>query len=258
MTQAATRRSATEEFEQRGARAALLASQSDSARELLEFATVLCKAQAQAAARLQSAALTGKFSDDVAALLPLVTPLIEIIARHSEEAEQRRTDDAATARTRLGVYWSGDSNDYLSRAFLQPYAAVLRARNLAPERPHNPGHCPFCGGAAWVSARKGAPDAEAGFRFLHCALCGLEWSFIRIRCPSCGEEDPYKLPQFQSDVHANVRIEACETCRRYLKSIDLTRDARPIPPIDDLLSLSMDLWAADEGFRRIEPGLAGL
>jgi len=55
-----------------------------------------------------------------------------------------------------------------------------------------------------------------------------------------------------------VRIEACETCRRYVKSIDMTTDARPIPEIDDLLSLSMDLWAVDEGYTRIEPGMAGL
>ena len=38
---------------------------------------------------------------------------------------------------------------------------------------------------------------------------------------------------------------------------DLTVDGRAIPEVDDLLSLSMDLWAAREGFTRIEPGLAG-
>jgi formate dehydrogenase maturation protein FdhE len=35
-------------------------------------------------------------------------------------------------------------------------------------------------------------------------------------------------------------------------------DARPIAEIDDLVSLSMDLWALDEGLTRIEPGLAGV
>jgi formate dehydrogenase maturation protein FdhE len=55
-----------------------------------------------------------------------------------------------------------------------------------------------------------------------------------------------------------VRVEACETCHRYVKSIDLSEDARPIPEVDDLVSLSMDLWAAEQGFTRIEPGLAGL
>ncbi len=141
---------------------------------------------------------------------------------------------------------------------LQPYAALLRERKIAPDRVHAPGHCPFCGGGAWISARRSAPDAESGFRHLGCSLCGLEWNFNRINCPACAEQDPYKLPIFQSDVHKAVRIETCETCRRYVKSIDLTVDARPIPPIDDLVSLSMDLWAAEEGYVRIEPGLAGI
>ena len=64
--------------------------------------------------------------------------------------------------------------------------------------------------------------------------------------------------QVTNQVVRGVRIETCDTCRRYVKSIDLTQDARPIPEIDDLLSLSMDLWAIDEGFTRIEPGLAGI
>jgi len=28
--------------------------------------------------------------------------------------------------------------------------------------------------------------------------------------------------------------------------------------VDDLVSLSMDLWAVEQGFTRIEPGLVGL
>jgi FdhE protein len=55
-----------------------------------------------------------------------------------------------------------------------------------------------------------------------------------------------------------VRIEACESCRRYLKSIDLTLDARPLPEVDDLLSIVLDLWAEEQGYSRIEPGAAGL
>jgi formate dehydrogenase maturation protein FdhE len=43
-----------------------------------------------------------------------------------------------------------------------------------------------------------------------------------------------------------------------VKSIDLTLDARPIPEVDDLLSIALDLWAGEQGFTRIEPGLAGI
>ena len=179
----------------------------------------------------------------------------------AEAALLRLDDDAAIARERLLTYWRGDAttrDDYLSRAILRPYADTLRARRLTPDREHHPGHCPFCGGAASVGTRRAAPDSEAGMRFLHCALCGEEWNFARISCPSCAEEKPEQLPVYASDAHPNVRIEACDTCRRYLKSIDLIADARPIAEIDDLLSVAVDLWAMEEGYTRIEPGLAGL
>ncbi|HEX9162283.1 MAG TPA: formate dehydrogenase accessory protein FdhE [Thermoanaerobaculia bacterium] len=250
-------------FEQRGARAALLATTAEAAAEPLEFARVMFKAQAEIAARIPES-LTGHLADDVDALLPIVRPLLRVAAAHGPEqlaleADKRAHEDPETARTRLIVYWRGDApDDFLARAMLQPYAETLRVRNIAPDRVHARGHCPFCGGGAWISARKSAPDAESGFRYLGCSLCGTEWNFNRGRCPSCFEEDPHKLPVFQSDAHPLVRIEACETCRRYVKSIDLAKDARPVPIVDDLVSIAMDLWAVDEGFTRIEPGLAGL
>jgi len=208
--------------------------------------------------RLQPVSLTGEFGKDANKLLTLIHPILEVIADRSEEAEKRLTDEPSVAKTRLQVFWGENHPDYISRALLQPYAEVLRARKINPDRIHSRGHCPFCGGAAWISSRKSAPDADSGFRYLGCSLCGLEWNFNRLSCPACGEEDPHKLPIFQSDVHKAVRLETCETCRRYVKSIDLTVDARPIPPVDDLVSLSMDLWAAEEGYTRIEPGLAGI
>jgi FdhE protein len=98
---------------------------------------------------------------------------------------------------------------------------------------------------------------EGARRFLVCSLCGAEWSFGRILCPACFEADPRKLPLYSSEAHPRVRIEACEACRRYLKSIDLSEDGQPIPEVDDLVSLSLDLWAREHGLSRLEPGLAG-
>ena len=250
-------------FEQRGARAALLASSATTAPEPLEFAGALCAAQALVAKSLTQK-FTGRLAEDVAALLPLLQPVLRLAGEHGPEqlaveAEKRLHDQTDTARNRLLVYWSGDArDDYLSRAMLQPYVETLRMQKITPDRVHAKGHCPFCGGAAWIGIRKSMPDAETGFRYLLCSLCALEWSFNRGTCPSCFEQEPHNVPVFQSDAHANVRIEACEICHRYLKSIDLTKDARPIAPIDDLLSISMDLWAVDEGYTRIEPGIAGI
>jgi len=43
-----------------------------------------------------------------------------------------------------------------------------------------------------------------------------------------------------------------------VKSVDLTVDARRVPEIDELVALSLDLWAVEQGYERLEPGLAGL
>lgn len=230
---------------------------------MLDFVRALCAVQAAVASAIRQT-LTGRLAEDVVDLLPQLQPIVRAAAEHGPErlaieSDKRLHDDSGTARTRLLVYWAGDArDDYISRAMLQPYAETLRARTITPDRMHARGHCPFCGGAAWMSIRKSSSDAEAGFRYLVCSLCGLEWNFNRGTCPSCFEENPRKLPNFQSDSYPLVRIEACETCHRYIKSIDLTRDARPIAPIDDLLSVSMDLWAVDQGYSRIEAGMAGI
>jgi formate dehydrogenase accessory protein FdhE len=263
------------EFERRSARADALPPS-----PILSFVSLLCRAQGAIAAGLERVIPSEARNplDDagdsspsarlgMTHLLPLVESFLRTIAEKGPEelvvqALARLDDDAPTARARLMTYWNGDvtaRDDYLSRAILRPYAEVLRARGATLDRLHNPGHCPFCGGAPMISTRREIPDAaEAAMRMLHCGLCGLEWKFNRACCPACAEEKPDKLPVYKSDAHPAVRIEACETCGRYVKSIDLTMDARPIAEIDDVVSLSMDLWAIDEGLTRIEPGLAGV
>ncbi len=109
-----------------------------------------------------------------------------------------------------------------------------------------------------ISARRTEPETHGATRLLFCGLCGTEWTFSRIRCPACDEADPDKLPSFGDGRHPLVRIETCEVCRRYVKSLDLSPDARPIPEVDDLVSVALDLWAAEQGYTRIEPGLAGI
>jgi len=56
-------------FEQRSARAALLAKQSEIAREPLEFAAALCKAQAKCGDGLRPVSLSGRVSEDADKLL---------------------------------------------------------------------------------------------------------------------------------------------------------------------------------------------
>jgi FdhE protein len=254
------------DLEKRASRAEALAREAAVARDPLMFVAAFSRAQGEAARRLETQHFTGALAEDGSHALPPLRFILHAIGDHApealaDEARRRSDENDEVALTRLMVYWTGDitaQEDYLSRALLQPYAEVLRARGVTPDRVHRRGCCPFCGGAPIVGARRSMPDAESGFRMLVCALCGNEWNFNRVCCPSCFEESPDRLPFYSSDAYPAVRIEACETCRRYMKSIDLTVDARPIPAIDDLVSIAMDLWAVEEGLTRIEPGLAGV
>jgi formate dehydrogenase maturation protein FdhE len=58
-----------------------------------------------------------------------------------------------------------------------------------------------------------------------------------------------------------VRIEACDTCRSYIKTFDLRQPgARDIVPlVDDVASANVvDLWALDQGLQRPVRSLAGV
>lgn len=258
------------EFDRRAVRAEALARQFPAAAEPLRFASGLYRAQESVAAGLEAAnatePLTGRAEADAGRLLERAGPILRFAAEGgpdplAEQARARIADGAGTARTRLLVYWARDltaSEDYLSRAILRPYVELLRALNRPPDRVHKNGRCPFCGGAPWVAVRREGSLTEGARRLLACALCGVEWPFGRILCPACLEQDPHRLPSFSAQTHPTVRIEACETCHRYVKSLDLSEDARPIPEVDDLASLSMDLWAREQGYERIEPGIAGI
>jgi formate dehydrogenase maturation protein FdhE len=250
-----------EQFEQLAARAEALSPHSESAGEVLRFAAGLYREQGAAAGLLGEAPLSGSLERDGERVAECAIPLLGWIAGNAPgplaaEAQARAAQDPLGP---LRAYWGGAAeDDYLSRAVLRPYAQVLASSGVRPDRARAERMCPFCSGAPWVGSRNSAADADGAARYLHCALCGGSWQVLRSVCPACGESEPQKLPNFEASAHKGVRIEACETCKGDVTSIDLTLDARRIPEVDEVLSLGMDLWAGEQGFMRIEPGLAGL
>jgi FdhE protein len=254
-------------FERRAARAELLAADCAAARDPLRFAAGLYRAQGAFARVIEGGAPSGVLARDAAeeGFTDGARAVLRFAARAAPKelaatARVRAGEEPGLLRSRLETFWSGDgAGDYLSRAVLKPYLEVLAAREIRPERPHPSGAaCPLCSAPPWMAVRRPAADADGASRFLICSLCAREWPVNRIHCPVCAEEDPTRLPSFSSDRHPGARIEACESCHRYIKSIDLTIDGRMIPEVDDLVSLPLDLWAGEEGFTRIEFGLAGI
>ena len=116
--------------------------------------------------------------------------------------------------------------------------------------------CPFCSGPPVVSVLREA--AHGSRRTSVCAVCFSESASPRLGCLSCGESDVDKLPVFRTENTDPARIDACDSCHGYVKTIDLTRDALACLIADDLASVSLDLWAREQGYRRVRPNLLRL
>jgi FdhE protein len=144
----------------------------------------------------------------------------------------------------------------ISRLFLQPYAEYL-ADHSDWALPHgSPATCPLCGGKPLVGVLR--PEGDGAKRSLVCFLCGMEWEYRRIVCPACGEEDVHKLAVYHAKEFAHVRVEACDTCHSYIKSVDMTKDGHAAPVVDELATIPLNLWAAEHGYRKLQTNLLGI
>jgi len=144
---------------------------------------------------------------------------------------------------------------FIARALLEPQAEFLApSRNLPP--PASVGNrCPACGSAPQLAVIR--PEGDGGKRLLLCFLCHTEWEFRRVLCPNCSETDHEKLPRYSTPDFPAVRVEACDTCRTYLKSVDLTVDGHAVPLVDEIAAASLDLWAAERNYHKLVANLVG-
>jgi FdhE protein len=150
---------------------------------------------------------------------------------------------------------------FLARASAQPVLEALP--ELAAElRTAGAGErsCPTCGGAPQLAVLQsgGSSNLDSGSRQLLCANCLGQWTFRRVLCPHCGEEDERRLAYFQSPAYAHLRVDACETCRHYVKSVDLGRLGLAVPLVDEIAGAPLDLWASEHGYQKVELNLVGL
>jgi FdhE protein len=102
------------------------------------------------------------------------------------------------------------------------------------------------------------PEGEGGKRCLVCSLCFTEWEFRRLVCPNCGEEDHRKLPVYKADEFPHLRAEACESCRHYIKAVDLTLNGLAIPEVDELAAIPLDLWVREKDYVKLQSNILGL
>jgi len=140
-----------------------------------------------------------------------------------------------------------------ARIFLQPYAEYLADFTGPVAVGTTPSRCPLCGSPPQVGVLR--PEGDGAKRSLICSLCAHEWEFRRIVCTACGEEDPHKLAVYSAQELSHVRVEACDSCRGYINTIDLTKDGHAVPIVDELAAIPLNLWANEHGYQHSQTNL---
>jgi formate dehydrogenase accessory protein FdhE len=210
---------------------------------------------------------SGRLEQDLPVLRAMVPKLLDVIeecgpAALSGEAQHLRRASEGELDLLLLTYWHEPSDlQFFAKAFLQPYAQWLAEAGVRRERHLGGGEnrCPFCGGQPQLTFRQAKePASDGGGRNMLCATCLTVWPFRRVVCAHCGEERPAKLGFFHSPEYDHVRIEACDTCQHYIKSVDLMRFGLAVPLVDEVAAAPLDLWAGEHGYTKIELNQLGL
>lgn len=107
------------------------------------------------------------------------------------------------------------------------------------------GYCPICGSEPKIGELRG----EEGRRFLFCSQCGFEWSFMRIKCPFCGNEEQQTLAYFTVEDDEMHRVDVCNACKRYIKTVDFRAAKDEVNlEVEAITTLHLDMLASEEGY----------
>ncbi|HEY4838050.1 MAG TPA: formate dehydrogenase accessory protein FdhE [Candidatus Acidoferrales bacterium] len=268
-----------EKWDARVRRASQLAAEFPFAAEGLKFYERLTRYQKSLYSEIETAcggtkvrrlggSLRGEF--DAFLLLPRFDGFLAMIEKNApaplaQATNALRIRGSGQWQEILRRFWESDPGssaemppeDFLiSRLFFQPYAEYL-ADYSEWTLPHGtPNGCPLCGGKPLVGVLRAEGDGAK--RLLTCFLCAMEWNYRRLVCPSCGEEDVKKLAVYQAKEFPAVRVEACDTCRGYIKTVDLTKDGHAIPAVDEIATIPLNLWAAEHDYHKLQTNLLGI
>jgi formate dehydrogenase accessory protein FdhE len=252
-------------------RADHLVPRANGSKELLTFYAHLLRAQKDIYEFLRGRngwLASGDIELDWAVLSEAWLRFLKVVESHgptslAAEAHQLSEGETGAFVESLMTYWNNSSDiQFFEKAFLQPYLRWVNesgGKLVGREVSTCERSCPFCGGNPQVSfLQNKETTAESGNRDLICATCLSSWEFRRVVCANCGEERPAKLGYFHSPEFDHVRIEACDTCRHYIKGVDLTRMGFAAPLVDEIDAAPLDIWAREHGYTKIELNLVGV
>ncbi len=258
-------------WQQRIRRAEHLAAQHPFAAEILGFYIQTARFQQDLHRRLESASATGTQPSlsgppELPELLSSFPAFLALVKKHgparlAQVARDLSQSPSSAWSDLLNNCWSvtdapAEPAEFLALAFLQPYAEFVRSRVPLQLEGYTHSPCPFCSRNPALGVLR--PLGEGVRRNLLCGFCLCEWEFRRIVCPGCDEKDHAKLPVYTAAEFPHIRVECCEACHTYIKSIDLSKNGLADPLVDEITSVPLDLWAQERGYVKLRPNLLGM
>lgn len=132
--------------------------------------------------------------------------------------------------------------------------AAQLAGYLEPSPSGEQGYCPVCGSSPAIAWLEGE-----GQRYLFCSFCWHKWPLNRALCPFCSSRNQEGLFYLYSEEEKEYRVDACQSCRKYIKTVDsrvLNRCA--YPALEQVASLHLDLKAAEAGYTAALPTVSSI
>lgn len=110
------------------------------------------------------------------------------------------------------------------------------------------GHCPVCGSAPLMGRLSGTEGARSHV----CSFCSFEFRVPRIGCPFCLAAEYGGSEYYASEDEPGYLLDVCASCNCYIKLADFRAlDSAWLPLLDDLASLSLDIYARQMGYARL-------
>ena len=150
-----------------------------------------------------------------------------------------------TTATQLGA--DHNALAFLAYNSIQPsieLCAEQLSSYLDPEAIWRKGYCPVCGSAPGLAVL-----GEEGRRTLSCSFCRHQWLAPRIFCAFCENTQTDQLHYFYAEEEKDLRVDVCDHCHKYLKTVDAREASQPlVPPLEQVATLHLDIIAAEKGF----------
>ena len=150
-----------------------------------------------------------------------------------------------------------DEERFIFISFLEPFMSKKAEKEDLDHSNWLKSRCPVCGFKAVVSFLSDTEDLQGG-RFLVCQVCKSQWVYNRAKCVKCGNTEDEELHYFYDEGRRAVQLQACDRCGTYIKVIDLRIDGLAVPILEDIASVSLDLWAREMGYKKFERNVFGL